>query len=69
MTDKRLMDKYEKMSAIWSENFDPMNTDWNSLLDAVQRDITQLFNDYKFKRLVKHIESGYGKDDVILSID
>jgi hypothetical protein len=35
VTDKRLMDKYEKMSAIWSENFDPTNTDWNSLLDAV----------------------------------
>jgi len=40
VTDKRLMEKYEKIRAIWSENFDPTSTDWNSLLDAVQRDIT-----------------------------
>ena len=28
-------------------------------MDAIQKDINQLFNDYKFKRLVKHIEEMY----------
>ena len=36
-----------------------LQKDWSSVLDAIQRDITQLFNDYKFKRLIKHIEGGY----------
>lgn len=70
VTDKRLMEKYEKIRAIWSENFDPTSTDWNSLLDAVQRDITQLSNDYKFKRLIKTIEKDSGaKDGSVMSID
>lgn len=37
--------------------------DWNSVLDAVQRDITQLFNDYKFKRLITHIKNSYKEQD------
>jgi hypothetical protein len=44
---------------IWSDVADPVKIqgkDWNSLLDAIQRDITQVLNDYKFKRLIKHIE-------------
>jgi hypothetical protein len=29
------------------------------VLDAVQKDINQLFNDYKFKRLIKQVEESY----------
>lgn len=60
--DKRLTEKYDVISMIWSDGADPMailQKDWGSVLDAIQRDITQLFNDYKFKRLIKHIEGGY----------
>lgn len=62
VTDKRLMEKYDTIRVIWSEVADPaqiQSKDWSSVLDAVQRDITQLFNDYKFKRLIKSIESSY----------
>lgn len=60
--DKRFNDKYEVIKIIWSDISDPeqiQEKDWNSVLDAVQRDITQLFNDYKFKRLIKSIENMY----------
>ena len=60
--DKRLTEKYDVISMIWNDGADPMailQKDWNSVLDAIQRDITQLHNDYKFKRLIKHIDSGY----------
>ena len=59
VTDKRLGEKFEVIQIIWSEVADPdavQSKDWNSLFDAIQRDISQLFNDYKFKRLIKHIE-------------
>lgn len=40
-------------------------------MDAVGKDITQLTNDYKFKRLIKHIENSYKIDDgqSVLNID
>ena len=63
--DKRLTEKYDVIKMIWSDVADPVaiqGKDWNSLLDAVQRDITQVLNDYKFKRLLKHIEQSYEKE-------
>jgi predicted component of type VI protein secretion system len=45
-------------------------TKTDELLEAVQRDLTQLFNDYKFKRLVKHIEATYKEQNKdVVSID
>ena len=74
--DKRLTEKYDVISMIWSDGADPMGIlqkDWNSVLDAIQRDITQLLNDYKFKRLIKNIEGSYeGNKSIgngIMSID
>lgn len=64
--DKRLTEKYDVIKMIWSDVADPVaiqGKDWNSLLDAIQRDITQVLNDYKFKRLIKHIEQSYEKED------
>lgn len=64
-TDKRLLEKFEVMQVIWSDVADPeqvQNKDWDSVFDAVQRDITQIQNDYKFKRLIKHIESSYKEE-------
>ena len=74
--DNRLNEKYDVISMVWSDGADPMavmQKDWSSVLDAIQRDITQLFNDYKFKRLIKNVESCYeGKStstDEIFFID
>jgi len=39
------------------------------VLDAVQRDITQLFNDYKFKRLIKTIEESYKEKEGYVNLD
>lgn len=39
------------------------------MLDAVQRDITQLFNDYKFKRLIKTIEESYKEKEGYVNLD
>ena len=73
VTDKRLLEKYDVIKVIWSEMADSeqiQTKDWTSLLEAVQRDLTQLFNDYKFKRLVKHIESTYKEQNRdVVSID
>jgi len=53
--DKRLAEKYDAIKLIWSDaaTDDVASKDWNTLIDAVQRDISHLFNDYKFKRLIK----------------
>lgn len=72
--DKRLNEKYEVIMMIWSDHSDPeqiQSKDWSSLLDAIGKDITQLTNDYKFKRLIKHIENTYKIDDgqSVLNID
>lgn len=73
-TDNRLNEKYEVIKVIWADGVDLeiiMNKDWNSLLDAIQRDITQLFNDYKFKRLISQIKNSYSEQDqaAITNID
>ena len=62
--DKRLSEKYDVIKIIWSDMSDPeqvQGKDWNAVLDAIQRDISQLFNDYKFKRLIKNIENMYNE--------
>mmetsp|Transcript_7730 Transcript_7730/g.11979 ORF Transcript_7730/g.11979 Transcript_7730/m.11979 type:complete len:283 (-) Transcript_7730:1426-2274(-) len=62
LVDKRLNDKFDVLKMVWSELADPSEVqqkDWGSILDAVQKDLTQLFNDYKFKRLIKEIEENY----------
>ena len=66
VTDKRFSEKYDVIKIIWSDVADPeqiQTKDWNSLLDAIQRDITQLFNDYKFKRLITYIKNSYKEQD------
>ena len=33
--------------------------DWTSVLEAVERDITALVNDYKFKKLVQKVDDKF----------
>lgn len=50
-----------------------MRKDWNSILDAIQKDISHQFNDYRFKHLVEKVEGAYrekdGKKQQALGID
>jgi hypothetical protein len=69
--DKRFNEKFDAIKIIWSDGVDPISIqqkDWGSLLDAIQKDITQLFNDYKFKRLIKNIETS-SDSKAILNLD
>jgi hypothetical protein len=63
MTDKRLSEKFEVLAMLWSEDESApgaiQNKDWNSVMDAVQKDITGLSNDYKYKRLIKMLDELY----------
>lgn len=72
--DKRLNEKYEVIKIIWSDSADPdiiQSKDWSSIMDAIQKDISQLFNDYKFKRLIKQIEQQYESENqnTLINID
>jgi len=72
--DKRLNDKYDVIKIIWSDAADPdlvQSKDWNSIMDSIQKDISQLFNDYKFKRLIKQIEQEYESQNrsTLINID
>lgn len=72
--DKRLSDKFDVIKIIWSDAADPdivQGKDWNSIMDSIQKDISQLFNDYKFKRLIKQIEQQYESDNkaTLINID
>lgn len=57
-TDKRLLEKFDVIKVIWSDVADSTvaSRDWNSIMDAISRDVSTLMNDYKFKRLIKLIE-------------
>jgi hypothetical protein len=52
-TDNRLESKYNVISAgVWLNKDAQANRDWLSVLEAVERDITSLSNDHKFKKLI-----------------
>lgn len=68
LLDKRLQEKYNVIKEIWvSEELkgeDILRKDWSSILDAIQKDISQLFNNPKFKELIAKIDSTYeGQED------
>jgi hypothetical protein len=40
------------------------NKSWLSVLEAIERDITTLNNDFKFKRLIKIVDQKYGSSRI-----
>ncbi len=61
-TDTRLDNKYQVIaSAMWisSEHAQQDKRDWMSVLEAVERDLASLTNDYKYRKLVQSIEATY----------
>lgn len=70
-TDRRLSEKFDVMQVLWAEG--PASPeaiqakDWNSVLDAVQKDITHLVNDHKYKRLIRAIDEEYSGEPKVAS--
>ena len=59
-TELRLAQKYELIQALWVGTESDLQLarekSWLSVLEAVERDITTLNNDFKFKRLIKIVD-------------
>lgn len=50
--DSRMSQKFNALSAVWTGNSSEVQgKDWTSVLESVERDITSLTNDFKFKKL------------------
>ena len=64
-TDKHLKEKYDAIKEVWVDNDlkidDILRKDWNSILDAIQKDISHQFNDYRFKELVQQVDATYNQ--------
>jgi len=67
----RLQQKYDTFKKLWDgapiEKADAKKKNWMSVVEAVERDITQLTNDYKFKKLTAMIDEKYGDRKVDLN--
>lgn len=59
-TELRLSQKFESIQVLWNgdknEIAQAREQSWLSVLEAVERDITTLNNDFKFKRLIKVVD-------------
>ena len=44
-----------------AQKSDAKKKNWVSVIEAVERDITQLTNDYKFKKLTQIVDEKYGE--------
>lgn len=55
--DSRMSQKFNALSAVWTGNSSEVQgKDWTSVLESVERDITSLTNDFKFKKLNQKLE-------------
>lgn len=66
-----MQQKYGTFKALWdgapNEKAEARKKNWMSVVEAVERDITQLTNDYKFKKLTAMIDEKYGDRKVDLN--
>ncbi|CDW91225.1 UNKNOWN [Stylonychia lemnae] len=70
-TDNRLDQKYSSIRVMWERDpqsqVEPQERDWSSILEAIERDITQLNNDYKFKKLASKIDQEYHNSQIVIN--
>ena len=63
-TDVRLQQKYVSIKALWEgsadEKHEASQKSWSSVLESIERDVTSLNNDFKFKQLADCVEAKYG---------
>lgn len=50
-----------------AQKSDAKKKNWFSMVEAVERDITQMTNDYKFKKLTQMIDEKYGEKKIDLN--
>ena len=67
-TQARLSQKYDSLKLLWegseTEKKQTQKQNLVSVLEAIERDITQLTNDFKFKKLAESVEERYGAGKV-----
>ena len=67
-TDDHLQEKWNNMCLLWEGTEDEkkraQEKSWTSILEAVERDITQLNNDFKFRKLADKVEEKYGSNKI-----
>lgn len=67
-TDLRLQQKLDDIAVLWSGSSadisEQRQKSWLSTLEAIERDITMLNNDFKFKRLIKLVDQKYGSQKI-----
>lgn len=67
-TDDHLQEKWNNMCLLWEGTEDEkkraQEKSWTSILEAVERDITQLNNDFKFRQLADKVEEKYGSSKI-----
>ena len=71
-TDTRLENKYTVIAnAMWlsPETANQDRRDWMSVLEAVERDLASLTNDYKYRKLIALIDQHYKESGTQLSLD
>ena len=68
-TELRLQQKLETIQTLWTgaaeEIREAREKSWTSVLEAIERDITTLNNDFKYKRLIKMVDAKYGSTQKI----
>ena len=70
-TDDHLQEKWASICLLWEgtaeEKKSAQEKSWMSIIEAVERDITQLNNDFKFRKLAEKVEQRYGTGKVDFS--
>ena len=66
--DARLAQKYDAIKALWTgsdaEKLEASQKSWGSVLEAIERDVIALNNDFKFKQLADRVEAKYGSSKI-----
>jgi len=62
--DLRLQQKFESMRVLWmgskTQQQEASQKSWVSVLEAIERDVISLNNNFKFKKLAEQVEAKYG---------
>lgn len=70
-SDLRLQQKFDNFKTLWegtpTEQQYAKQRNWISVVEAVERDITQLNNDYKFKKISMQLEERYQNQKIDLN--
>ena len=66
--DVRLQQKYDSIKVLWSgeeaQRQEASQKSWQSVLEAIERDVVSLNNDFKFKQLAERVEAKYGSGKI-----